>query len=826
MSFFAVRKLIFAIRFLLTTLNEMATPVHTHLSNILNPHQKKVLATSILASCCLLFIPYFLLAQSSLSHYNITWNSQSKNSGESMPCGGGDIGLNVWVENGDLLLYVARTGSFDENNALLKTGRIRLQLAPNPFSGDDFKQQLLLNEGYVKINANNNGVKTEINVWVDVFNPVIHVDVHANKPVKAVATFESWRYKDRPSLGRSNNGNSYKWAPQGDVTTFRDSIAFRQNKVVFFHRNRDFSVFDVTVKQQALEAVKDQLFNPLKNLTFGGMMEGIDMMAAGTTSGSYLDSDYHGWKLASRKAKRSHSLNIYLHTSRSTLLTEWESALTASANDIKARQSSAWSNTKKWWKTFWERSYIFVHPQRPDEHKDIWQVGRNYQLFRYMLACNARGAYPTKFNGGLFTYDPSLTDSTAKFTPDHRNWGGGTHTAQNQRLVYFPMLKSGDFDMMKPQLDFYVNLQKNAELRTKIYWDHAGACFTEQLENFGLPNPAEYGWNRPPLFDKGVEYNAWLEYHWDTVLEFCLMMLETDRYQRTLDSGQRTAGKPYEVTTAYIPFIESCLRFFDEHYQYLSKLRGRRPLDGNNQLVLYPGSGAETYKMAYNSNSTIAALSTVTSRLLELPPGYLADEKRKYFTDMLKRIPPLNFREMNGSVMLSPAKLWERVNHSETPQLYPVFPWGIYGVGRPGLDTAINTWTYDTSAVKARSHVGWRQDNIFAARLGLTEDATRLNVLKVKNSGRRFPAFWGPGYDWTPDHNWGGSGMIGLQEMLMQTHEEKIYLFPAWPAGEDVHFKLHAPYETTVEASLKNGKIVLLKVTPESRRKDVVMMLK
>ena len=55
-------------------------------------------------------------------HYNIVWTTQSKNSSESMPCGGGDIGMNVWVENGELLIYVARSGSFNEDNALMKAG--------------------------------------------------------------------------------------------------------------------------------------------------------------------------------------------------------------------------------------------------------------------------------------------------------------------------------------------------------------------------------------------------------------------------------------------------------------------------------------------------------------------------------------------------------------------------------------------------------------------------------------------------------------------------------------------------------------------------------
>jgi hypothetical protein len=118
--------------------------------------------------------------------------------------------------------------------------------------------------------------------------------------------------------------------------------------------------------------------------------------------------------------------------------------------------------------------------------------------------------------------------------------------------------------------------------------------------------------------------------------------------------------------------------------------------------------------------------------------------------------------------------------------------------------------------------VGWKQDAIFAARMGLTEEADSLLTLKLKDSGRRFPAFWGPGFDWVPDHNWGGSGMIALQEMLLQTVGEKIYLFPAWPKSRDVHFKLHAPDRTTVEVELKDGKVILLKVIPESRKADVI----
>ena len=188
------------------------------------------------------------VAQTELDNYNITWTTQSKNSSESMPCGGGDIGLNVWVENGDLFFYIARSGTFDENNTLLKLGRVRIKLSPNPFEGNSFHQQLNLKDGNVTIKASNGKLTSEILFWVDVFRPVVHVEIKSSSPVTTEANYETWRYKDRLSSGRSNNENSYKWAPQ-KVTTFKDEISFLVNGVQFYHRNNPFFVFYVTVKK-------------------------------------------------------------------------------------------------------------------------------------------------------------------------------------------------------------------------------------------------------------------------------------------------------------------------------------------------------------------------------------------------------------------------------------------------------------------------------------------------------------------------------------------------------------------------------------------------
>jgi len=264
-----------------------------------------------------------------------------------------------------------------------------------------------------------------------------------------------------------------------------------------------------------------------------------------------------------------------------------------------------------------------------------------------------------------------------------------------------------------------------------------------------------------------------------------------------------------------VPFIESCLTFYDEHYQQLAKQRGTKAFDEKGHYILYPSSACETYKMTYNSTTVISALKVILGRLLELPATYLAADQREKWATMLKRVPPVPVQTIGGHTTLAPAVAWARIQNSEAPQLYPVYPWGLYGVGKPDLDIARNTWMYDSLVVKYRSHVGWRQHNIFAARLGLTAEAAELTRLKFADANHRFPTFWGPGFDWTPDHNWGGSAMIGLQEMLMQVDGKRIYLLPAWPTDWNASFKLHAPYNTIVEGRVENGKLKNLVVTPQ-----------
>ena len=154
---------------------------------------------TIITACTILCmgVTSMATAEHYVDQYNVVWTIQSKHAGESMPVSGGDIGLNVWVENNELLVYMGKTGCRDENGAQLKPGRLRIKITPNPFQNATFRQELILRDGYVLVTAEHpDGNSLTIKTWIEVHRPIAHLDVSSDKPVNVEATYESWRTED------------------------------------------------------------------------------------------------------------------------------------------------------------------------------------------------------------------------------------------------------------------------------------------------------------------------------------------------------------------------------------------------------------------------------------------------------------------------------------------------------------------------------------------------------------------------------------------------------------------------------------------------------
>ncbi len=771
--------------------------------------------------------------------FNVVWDAPSKNSSESMPCGGGDIGLNIWVEDGDVLFYMQRSGSLAEQNEYLKLGRVRLRLDPNPFAvkNTTFRQELKLRDGHVEIQGGADGViEARLRIWVEIHRPIVHVDVEANLPIQVKASYESWRLHDEniPNNQRRRSFFSLNDYP-GEVILSRDCVECNADGVLFYHRNPGANtLLSMLIEQQGLEAFKGQITDDLRNRTFGGMLIGDGFKPGETSEGKYQTLPFKAWNLVSKEPRKTHHLRVVTHIAQTETQEAWQAELHASVKASANDREEAFRKTLAWWSDFWNRSWIIINPDKPDPKDAAWRVGRNYNLFRYQLGCNAFGEYPSKFNGGNFTYDADLVGGTGKFFgPDWRDWGGGVHTAQNQRLLYWPMLKSGDMDAILPQFELYRKALPGARARVSAHYGHDGAVYCEYIGVPGVAMGAGYGWESGPrgrgeeipfgdpradatkdynsIVEKGVMSNGAIAYHWESQIEHAYMILEYHRFTGA-------------DITQYVPFIENAVVFFDEHYRKREKMRTGQELNADGKLLIYPSTSCESYRGATNPADVVAGLQACIEEMLKLGEGLLKLRDKAYYRAFRKTLPPFTYAAVKGGRVLQPAESWKRYQNVECPQFYPLFPFNrfdLLGKDRDHMQVFHNTWKH--GSFPKNMVQSWHQDGIFYARMGMTEDAKRYNTLKLDDSPRRFPTFWGPGHDWVPDHNWGGSGMLGLQEMLMHTIGDEIRLLPAWPEDWDVDFKLHAPHKTTVEGQVRNGKLIDLKVIPESRRRNVIL---
>lgn len=804
---------------------------------------KKTLILLTLLLCCL-FCLYAVVFDNNdtrvlkrLDAHNIVWDSPSESPAGSMPFGGGDIGGNVWVEAGNIYFYLQRSGSFSDNGEYMKLGRYRVTLTPNPFDNPvEFRQELNLTDGYVSLMARKDKVDASIKLWVDITSRSVHLTSESNKQTEMTVSYESWRTEDRELIdeNRGRFGCFGLEGYPGKVWKSKDNIRYNNNGILFFHRNNSDPISPaIMIEQQGVTANKEEITNRNSNLTFGGFLFGNNLIPSVQEDGIFYGTPFKSWGLKSSKPGNNHHITVATHIEQTATADEWEKELKTITKNIDLTDNNLRNNIA-WWNNFWQRSWIVTDPQKKDTDERIWQMGRNYQLMRYQLGCNLYGDYPSKFNGGNFTFDPVLVDSKMTHDPDWRQWGGDVFTAQNQRLLYWPMLKSGDFDGMKSQFNLYEWGLNGAMAKVKTHFGHNGAIFSEYANASGLDIASGWGWEGSKIRQRGIEipfgdpradatknYNSLVEhglmanqsisYHWESQVEHAYMILEYHRF----------TGKNIDQ---YMPFIKNALIFFDEHYQKREQMRNNRPLDENGKLVIFPSTSCESYRGAKNPADLVSGIRSCLEALISLPGNALSLSDRTYYQEYLNRLPDLYFDTTdNGDKIIKPAESYIRYQNVECPQFYPLFPFNRFDIKSNTIPVFKNTWKHGN--FPKDMVISWHQDGIFYARMGMTAEAYEYNMNKLKDSPRRFPTFWGPGHDWVPDHNWGGSGMIGLQEMLLQTVGDKIHVLPAWPEGKDVCFKLHAPDNTTIEVEYLDGKLKKYIVTPQSREKDVEILI-
>ena len=727
----------------------------------------------------------------SLDKYNVVWDSPSKDAWGTMPCGNGDIGLNVWMDEGDdLLFYIGKTDSWDDNCRLLKLGRVRVRLKPNLLlEATSFKQTLRLSQGLIEIICGQGEKQTKIRVWVDANHPVIHVAIDSKKPLEAMATIELWRKEpdELPSIEVSDvhfdhdvSGNKHfptVVEPDTVLTGLRDRIGW-------YHHNKKSMGPALAAQLQDMEGFKQP--DPILYRTSGAVI---------TAQSAERVDDLN---LRSFSAK-SHLFSIYVLTKHPSSPEDWLKAVEGIISTTeKIPLSTRLQAHRTWWEQFWRRSWIDIHSD--SQNDDTYLVSRGCVLQRFINACGGRGQYPIKFNGSIFTVPNPGSPGDA----DYRRWGPG-YWWQNSRLPYISMCTSGDFDLLEPLYRMYCgDVLEMAKYRTQHYFGHDGAYLNECVYFWGAAFNESYGWAQREKRTVVENESRWHRWEWQGGIELLYMLL--DHYEHTLDEAL--------LKERVLPLANEVLTFYDQHYK----------VDANGKIIMEPAQALETWWDCRNPMPEIAGILAVTERLLELAGDKVNTDEKALWQRMHDKMPELPARKLEGVRLLAPAEKFANKHNIENPELYAVFPYRRIAIGRPGLELAIEA----LNRREDRGNFGWRQGDIFMAYLGLTDQAREHVVGRARNWHKesRFPAFWGPNYDWTPDQDHGGVLLKAVQAMLMQTDGKKIFLLPAWPKDWDVDFRLHAPYRMVVEGQVLSGKITRLKVTPAARRSDIQIMIK
>ena len=772
-------------------------------------------------------------AVKSLDDCNVVWTTPSGDSFGSMPLGNGDIGLNVWAEhNGDLVFYISKVDAFDAKHLLPKLGRVRLSLEP-ALDVSAFQQALVLRDGTIEIKAGD----ASFRVWVDANQPVIRVQGGGATPRKAVLSIESLRPLQDAAKPLPDNGTA--------ALLFQDTSP----RLAWCYRNQS-SVWAKNFENQNTPEIVAKTKDPILHRTSGCVLTAEGFVRSAPAS------------LTSRAPIKAVNCSVRVLTNQPASAQDWLA-------EAERPVASNWEAHFAYWKAFWDRSHIFIpkagegiynldqyrftqFPQASQAYEgfkeipaaqNAFQISQRYALERFCQAIASRGAVPPPYNGSLFTMDMPAGvlgfDRTkgGRVSPDGRDWALLSFMWQNTRHPYWSMPGRGDYDTLIPGMQFVRDgLDIAVDRAQKLYGVDGAVIF----EASWYHNVGVFAFDRIP---------AHLKFHQLATIEVPAIMAET--YAHTRDDKF--------LREVLLPCAEAGLKFYFNRF----------PKTDSTGKMLMEGVGcAETYQGVTNPATEIGCMKYLLDQLLSFP---IAPARRATFEKWRALLPDVPTRRIRGMDLLAVGEVYRPGRTDcESPELYSIYPFRQAWLGTPEklaiarqsfhVRNASLDGTVDWQPVETG---GWQSAPVQAAYLGLPREAARLasinfhdrfihwtgNIAKGPNgelmrgaadgpgyvvgdpkSGLpfpyrprpRFPAFWECKMDGTPDNDHGANSLNTLQSMLLQSDGNKIHLLPAWPEDWDVSFKLTAEKNTTVEGVYQNGRLTTLKVTPKSRRKDII----
>lgn len=437
-----------------------------------------------------------------------------------------------------------------------------------------------------------------------------------------------------------------------------------------------------------------------------------------------------------------------------------------------------------WWREFWAESGVEL-PSEP-------LIERYWYASQYLMACCCGEG---KFAPGLFGN---------WVTTDHPAWGGDYHLNYNYEAPWWGLYSSNHITLTQPYdrplLDYMPLSQKAA--REKL-----GCRGLYTLVGIGPK-----GLRTAALTDKegNDDVNYWGQKS-NAAYAAVNMLL---RFYATYDGA-------YARHVAY-PYLAETARFW---LDYLSWEDGRYVVRDDciheNQkaaLGVFDWCDENTPDDSGQCNPliTLGLLRMLFRGLLDISQ-YLGLEpaEKPQWTHVLDHLSRFPTMERNGRRVFRYTEEGTDWSGNNSLGIQHIFPAGCVGLGSPPelLETARETF---------RQMDRWDDYNAFptyfpaAARLGIPPE-TILSHLNEQLEAHGYPN----GFVF-----YGGGGIeccsavpVTVNEMLLQSHEGVLRLFPVWDLRQDAAFRnLRADGAFLVSASLSGGRLGTVEIVSEKGR--------
>ncbi|MBB5437876.1 hypothetical protein HDC92_001550 [Pedobacter sp. AK017] len=492
----------------------------------------------------------------------------------------------------------------------------------------------------------------------------------------------------------------------------------------------------------------------------------------------YTNQDNPGWK---QKA-----ITTALATTQSTL--------------VQLREQH-----EAWWKDFWGRSNVRIG--------DLF-IEKYYYASQYLFGATSRG---NKFAPGI--WGPFVTrDSSA--------WGGDYHLNYNYQAPYWAAYSSNYIDQTdnfdQPLLDY----MEKGKAHAKALLGMKGIYYPVGIGPKGLvttrwpltPDEMEKRYaTRENTIDGGYKF---LGQKINAVFSVGNMLM---RFYSTYDRAYALKIYPYVLECAN--FWEDYLKFENGRYVIYNDHYGEVMPNLRNKGVWRNMLGD------FNSTLSLGLVKMLFKGVVDLSTFLNADAGRlEKWQHIVKHLSDFTVGEVNGKLSLksvekSPSPWHSGINGLARVSIHGlILPGGVCG---PETDSAFNqVLLNDVSRWKERmkapgewaNTLGNGIETCFPAAVRVGYDADEiLKQLKDRITVQSLPNLW-------ITAEGGGTETLAavpltINEMLLQSYEQVIRIFPNWNKNKDASFdQLRAYGAFLVSSKQEKGEILFVKMRSEAGR--------